>query len=642
MYNFPKKKNQKNQANTMKNKFDNWTITELIKELEKFSKKKKYGLVWEDKPEDVVNQCKEKYPVLEEVKDKELKDKSSYETNLLIEGDNYHALSVLNYTHQKKIDFIYIDPPYNTGSKDWKYNNNYVDKEDPYRHSKWISFLYHRLLLAKDLLKNNGIICVTIDDYEMPRLWLLMEEIFGEANNLGIVAIRNNPKGRKTERKVSLVHEYAIFFGRTKHAKIKKLEVEIQNKTHNYKKDENDEWYLPTNLRKPGADSLAKRKNGKISDRYYPIYVDSKTGEISVSKKFDIEIYPVDANDEKRIWRRSKDVIEKMYKEGDLWHQKIRGTDQIQFKFRGGLDGEPPQSLWIDSRFSASEHGTKVLDLILGSREKFNYPKSAYAVEECIKIACKEKNAVILDFFGGSGTTGHAVLEMNKRDNGNRQFILCTNNENDIANDVCYPRLSNVIKGYQFKGVNKEIIFEKKLNEKVLRNIDDSFEYFDSIKEEFKDKYTNYEIKVESDHLRLYGLKKISGKKDGLGGNLKYFKTAFVEAGTTDKNKINLTKKAVEMLCVKENTFDSEKINHNYKIFKNQNNHMAIIFDHKGIEDFIQHIEHIDNFFRVYIFTLSDDDFFDEFEHIKHKIKIIPIPESILRIYRRVLQKNVA
>ena len=260
--------------------YDNWSREELIKETDQLRKRKKYGLVWEDKPEDVVEQCKKELPVLEEVKSKEIITDPNKPINLLIEGDNYHALSVLNYTHKGKIDVIYIDPPYNTGAKDWKYNNDYVDGEDSYRHTKWLSFMAHRLRISKDLLSPEGIICVTIDDYEMPRLWLLIEEIFDEPNNLGVVAIRNNPKGRKTERKVSLIHEYAVFFGKSSKAKIDKLPIDPSEKTHNYKKDTDGKWYLPVNLRKQGVDSLAINKKGKISDRYYPIYVDLKNNNI--------------------------------------------------------------------------------------------------------------------------------------------------------------------------------------------------------------------------------------------------------------------------------------------------------------------------------------------------------------------------
>ncbi len=496
---------------------------QLIAEIKSLRKRKKFGLVWEDKLEDVAERCKKELPVLIEVGDKEISNDPHDPTNILIEGDNYHALSVLNYTHNGQIDFIYIDPPYNTGAKDWKYNNAFVDATDPYRHSKWLSFMEKRLRLARNLLTDKGIICVTIDDYEMPRLWALMDEIFDENNHLGTVVIRNNPKGRKTNRKVSLIHEYAIFYGKGINAKILKLEIAPEDKTHNYVQDKDGSWYLPGNLRKQGVDSLAvSPKTGKTSDRYYPIYYDPKTGKVSTKNKYSVKILPIDKDGNKRIWRRGKDVIDEMFERGDVWYQKTSYGDQIFYKFRGGLDGEPPESIWYESKFSASEHGTQMLDRILGIREAFQYPKSPYAVMECIKIATDRKDAVILDFFAGSGTTGHAVLELNKDDGGNRQFILCTNNENNICSDVCYPRIKKVIRGY----------------------------------------------------------KDSKGQKvEGLGGNLKYFRTDFVDADPTDKNKKKLTEMATEMLCLKEGTFEKITNKKAFKIYKNTNHYTGIIFD---------------------------------------------------------------
>jgi len=140
-----------------KKDYANWSKTELVKELDKLSKRKKYGIVWEDKPEQVAELCKEKLPILEEDKKKEIKTDVKKPTNILIEGDNYHALSVLNYTHKGKIDVIYIDPPYNTGARDWKYDNDYVDINDQWRHSKWLSFMEKRLKLARFLLKKTQI-----------------------------------------------------------------------------------------------------------------------------------------------------------------------------------------------------------------------------------------------------------------------------------------------------------------------------------------------------------------------------------------------------------------------------------------------------------------------------------------------------
>jgi len=480
--------------------YDNWSKEELIKELRRI-KETKYGLVWhrdlpEEKIDTLINpdartpnemfpneMAGKPFPILKEVKGKEINGDDEKPVNLLIEGDNYHSLAVLNFTHHEAVDFIYIDPPYNTGARDWMYNNNYVDITDPFRHSKWLSLMYKRLKLAKNLLKEQGVICVTIDDNELAPLWMLMNEIFDEFSHLGTVVIRNNPKGRMTARKVSLIHEYALFFGKSSHATIKKLPVAPEEKTHNYKKDKDGSWYLPVNLRKQGVDSTATNRKGKLSERYYPIYFDPKTEQISTKKKLKVEILPIDQRGEKRIWRRSKDVIDEMYEKGDLWVQKTNGGYQVYFKFRGGLEGQMPKSIWYDAKYSASEYGTQILDSIMGAREMFQYPKSPYAVKDCILAGTDKKDAIILDFFAGSGTTGHATLELNKEDGGNRQFILCTNNENNICTDVCYPRIKKVIEGY--KNLKGEWV-------------------------------------------------------EGLGGNLKYFKTDFVDYNEpTDRNKIN-------------------------------------------------------------------------------------------------------
>lgn len=350
-----------------------------------------------------------------------------------IKSDNYQAINTLKFKFQNQIQFTYLDPPYNSKSSEIIYINNY-------KHSSWATLLENRLSVTKALMKDDGIVCVTIDDYELPRLWLIMESIFGIENHLGTIAIRINPKGRKTQRKVSAVHEYAVLFGKSDKAKIKKLPKEIEDKTHNYQKDEDGSWYLPVNLRKQGADSLAEKDNGDVRDRYYPIYYNSKTGEISSKKKFDTEIWPIDGNGVKRIWRRGIDAIDKMFEDKDLWLNETANGNQIYFKFRGGLDGEPPQSIWYDAKFSASEYGTKMLDNILGVREAFDYPKSPYAVMESINIACEgTKNNYILDYFGGSGTTAISVVNNNKLHTLDNKFIVVE--MGDHFDNVVIPRI---------------------------------------------------------------------------------------------------------------------------------------------------------------------------------------------------------
>ena len=269
-----------------------------------------------------------------------------------------------------------------------------------------------------------------------------------------------------------------------------------------------------------------------------------------------------------------------MYARGDLWYKKTSYGDQVYFKFRGGLDGEPPESIWYESKFSASEHGTQLLDKILCVREAFQYPKSPHAVAECIQVASTNKNAVVVDFFAGSGTTAQAVLQLNK-DGGNRQFIICTNNENNICSDICYPRVKKVMNGY----------------------------------------------------------KDSKGQKiSGLGGNLKYYKTDFVDADPTDKNKKKLTEMATEMLCLKEGTFQKVTNKKAFKIYKNTKHYTGIIFDQMAIPDFKEAIAKLKGRFSVYVFSLGDDSFEDEFDDVKQRVKLSPIPEVILRVYRRIFK----
>jgi adenine-specific DNA-methyltransferase len=171
-------------------------VIELEAQIRKL-KKNNLGLVFENKEEDVVEQSKTKVPVLKEVVKNRIDIDEAHQNNLMIEGDNYLALSVLNYTHKKSIDLIYIDPPFNTGARDWKYNNDYVDSEDTYRHSKWLSFMNHRLRLAKELLKDTGFIACAIDHYELFTLGVLMDKIFGEQNRIGVVTVVHKPEGRQ-------------------------------------------------------------------------------------------------------------------------------------------------------------------------------------------------------------------------------------------------------------------------------------------------------------------------------------------------------------------------------------------------------------------------------------------------------------
>lgn len=562
-------------------------INRLKKELKK---KKKYGLVWEDKPEDVVEMCKEKLPVLKEIKGKEIITDKNKPVNLLIEGDNYHALSVLNYTHQGKIDVIYIDPPYNTGNKDFKYNDSFVDKEDSFRHSKWLSFIGKRLCLAKSLLKDTGSIFISIGEDEVAQLKMLLDssDLFGEQNFVSIFTRKIKGAGKSTEG-VALNNDYLLFFSKNK----KKLN--LHQKKH--------------------TDTGYKHKDKHFEQRgFYKLSQCLDYNTLQYSKLMD---YEIDINNVKYyaggqrkiweerqkgkhknidwVWRWSKRLFEfgyandfiviKKYKNKPnriytKTYQNVQISKDKNNKYQI-VEQDRTKAItsleFVDNIYS-NDNAKKELERIFNEKV-FDYPKPISLINKILEIA-SSKESIILDFFAGSGTTGHAVIELNKTDNGNRKFIICTNNEGKIAEEVCYPRIEKVIKGY--KNTKKENVV-------------------------------------------------------GLGGNLKYFKTDFVDyKESTDRNKIKLTKEAVEMLCIKEGTFESVLNSEDFKIFKNHDHYTGIIFDQLAIEDFKKAVKGIKGKISVYIFSLGDDSFEDEFEDIKQKVKLSPIPEAILKVYRRI------
>lgn len=552
-------------------------IDRLKKELKK---KKKYGLVWdsEREPEEVVEMCKEKLPVLKEVKSKEIITDKNKPINLLIEGDNYHALSVLNYTHRKKIDVIYIDPPYNTGSRDWKYNNRFVEAEDGYRHSKWLNMMEKRINVAKNLLTEKGIFVVAVDHYELFNLGLLCDKIFGEINRLGIIAVVHKSEGRNQEKFFGTSHEYMFFYAKNKKKCDFQNSILDENIAASFdKEDVKGKFKLNNYIRSGGGD-----QNLKVNKQhfFYPIYVSKDCKKITLEKKDNyVKVLPITNTGVERTWKTTKETFLERLLNGEIISQKDSNDNiQIYEKYR---ENQVIKTHWIDTRYHAIHHGTKILENILGEK-KFDFPKSLYLILDTLKLT-SSKDAIILDFFAGSGTTGHAVLQLNKDDGGNRKFILCTNNENNICENVTYPRINKVINGYK--------------------------------------KYNN------------------GDKVEGLGGNLKYFKTDFVNfKESNDRNKIRMTEEAIEMLCVKEGTFEEIENRVGFKIFKNHDHYMGIIFDQLKIKEFKKAISDIKGKFSVYVFSLGDDTFDDEFEDMKSKVKLSPIPEAILKVYRRIFK----
>lgn len=247
---------------------------ELQQEVLRLKNRKKFGLVWEDKSEKVATDCEKHLPILREIDSLAIESSDSLSTNIIIEGDNYHALSVLNYTHFGAVDVIYIDPPYNTGAKNWRYNNSYVDENDSFKHSKWISFMDKRLRLAKNLLADDGVIIMTIDDYEIENSILLLNEIFGESNHLGTIVIKNNPQGRSSPTGFQISHEYALFYGKS----VKKIGTVPRSKQQLARYNERDsigpfEWRNFRAQYSQESDSMR-----------YPIYIKKDCSDFRIPK----------------------------------------------------------------------------------------------------------------------------------------------------------------------------------------------------------------------------------------------------------------------------------------------------------------------------------------------------------------------
>ena len=565
-----------------KKDYQNWSKEKLIYEYKELSKRKKFGIVWEDKIEEVAEQCKISLPVLKDEKTKSLSADKNGINHIFIEGDNYHALSVLNYTHKKKVDVIFIDPPYNTGSQAWIYNNSYVEKEDRFRHSKWLSFMSKRLRLARNLLKDDGFFIVTIDNNELFTLGLLMDEIFGESNRVGIVTVLNNPKGRNQAKFFSENSEFLFVYAKDiSKASFNSVAISDDAQGTFTEIDNEGKFRYEPYMR---ARTVWSRENRPKN--WYPIYISKDLKEITHKKQKDYyEVFPITNNGKEMAWKNIQETFIEL-NNNDYFEAKKEGNKIIIYhKYR---EQQVLKNVWTDKKYQSEFHGTNLLKKIFGDK-RFDYPKSLYLVLDILKLTSKEK-AVILDFFAGSGTTGHAVLELNKEDGGSRQFILCTNNENNngnghggIAEGVCYPRIKKVITGYK-DSVNNNVA--------------------------------------------------------GLGGNLKYYKTVFVDDIKTDNDKRVLTSQCAEMLCLAETTFD-EVANKKglFAIYENQKQMTGIIFDEDAIVDFKKEAKKHKKPIVVYVFSYDHTYNEEDFEDLDNLEVVKPIPEVILNVYRKIYKE---
>ena len=582
--------NSNDRANLIKriNTLEGLTDKERSDLLGLLRENKTYGLVWEDKPEDVEERLREELPILTEVPERVIISEDNDAPNhILIEGDNLEALAILAYTHEGKIDVIYIDPPYNTGNKDFIYNDSYVDKEDSYRHSKWLSFMSRRLKIAKKLLSDRGVIFISIDDNEQAQLKLLCDEIFG-ADRFITNLIWQKKTGAADANGIAIITEYILVYC-----------LDPQNAKNIFSYNKN------------AFDIKRYRYTDEFEKIRGPFYYDSlDRGSIQYSDGLN---YGIEAPDGSMIfpngrlsfvndgwtWKWSKEKVE--------WGIKNKFIEIVPTnKKKNGWAVKYKIYLNVDNEGNAIEKSVPYKNLISGilnadaandiktifNSKAFSYAKPIELIKLFINLIANKKG-IILDFFAGSGTTLHATMQLNAEDGGHRQCILVTNNENNICEEVTYERNRRVIQGY-----------------------------------------TN--AKGEE----VAGLTK---------NNLRYYRTGFVGRNRSMQNMRKLVNLATDMLCIKEdlyteqNTFGGQKTYKGiFRYFDDGKKQMLVIYREEAIDELVDIIYDMDipQPIKVYVFSPSEDPWEGSFDDVSDKVELCALPQAIYNTYRRILPKK--
>lgn len=576
--------NSNDRANLIKriNTLEGLTDKERSALLGLLRENKTYGLVWEDKPEDVEERLRDELPILTEVPERAiLSEDKDAPNHIMIEGDNLEALATLTYTHEGKIDIIYIDPPYNTGNKDFRYNDIYVDKEDSYRHSKWLSFMSRRLKIAKKLLSDRGIIFISIDDNEQAQLKLLCDEVFGNKNFVADLIWSNQEGGGSSDSKLFRIkHEHIIVFSKD----ISQLDIKGVDITNEDRYKEEDEY-------------------SKVRGKYYLQKLGMGSIQYSESLNYPIiapdgsEIYPSDNNNGKKAcWRWSKEKLNWGIENGFIVIKKSKNIWTVYTKQYLNCDnnGEiiirTQRPLGIIDKFSSTQ-AAKFLESIELSK-LFNYSKPTDLIKYLIDRFV-DFNSIILDFFAGSGTTLHATMQLNAEDGGHRQCILVTNNENNICEEVTYERNRRVIQGYT-NAKGEEVAGLTKNN------------------------------------LRYY--------RTGFVGRSRSMQNM--------RKLVNLATDMLcikENLYTEQNTFGGQKTYKNvFRYFDDGKKQMLIIYREEAIDELVDIINKLDvpQPIKVYVFSPSEDPWEGSFDDVSDKVELCALPQAIYNTYRRILPKK--
>ena len=559
---------------------DGLTNDEKSALIELLRKQKKYGLLWEDKPEDVEERLREEVPVLIEDTGKAIISEDAGAPNhILIEGDNLEALTALAYTHEGRIDVIYIDPPYNTGNKDFVYNDQFVDKEDSYRHSKWLSFMSRRLRIAKRLLSDKGVIFISIDDNEQAQLKLLCDEVFGQDKFVATIPWRKRTAKSDVPHYLSQDYEWVLCYANEDYT------AGIQKETRKYYETDdfpNRPWRVH---------DLTKQTTA----------IERPNSFFTITNPKNKEEYPANPN---RTWAITKETFEEYYKQnrivfpGDYDFLKISKPALRYWKEddeakTGERFGFTTVSSYINENVGMTQDGTKDITEIFGEKA-FGFPKPLSLIKYILKISNPHfKELIILDFFAGSGTTLHATMQLNAEDGGHRKCILVTNNENNICEEVTYERNKRVIQGY---------ITPK--GEKVPG--------------------------LTSNTLRYYRTDFIS--RDRTPRNMR----ALVAASTDSlciKNDI-----------YKEAKLAGRNINPKIaRYFAEGDRSMLVIYDERAISAIVEILETVEpskEKIKVYVFSAGSYAYDDEFEEVADKVQLCALPDAIYQAYQKVLPKR--
>ena len=519
---------------------------------------KKYGLVWEEHAEKIDELIVENIPVFSEILDKKIVRSRGNKFNFILEGDNLQCLYLLEKTHKGKIDVIYIDPPYNTKNKDFIYDDKKIDSTDGFQHSKWLSFMSVRLKIAEKLLKPDGVIAISIGFHEVNGLMFLCQELF-PMRQITCVTVQTS-SGNAVANGFTVIQEYLIFI----------TPKEFEPMEIDQEKKENANPYHGMNL---AGFNQTQRPN-----QAYPIFIDSDGMVVGCGKTlqerineglyhgeksdfiFDyneapdgcVAVWPITQDGDPCVWRLIPDVFMQNWNKGYIKivpSKKGKNKYTVQY-LSGGIieqieDGiletiqKDPQipsldvigfktaasgipTIWTDKKFLTAA-GSKDIKNVFGKKVDFPFPKPVALIKE-ILMRVSHKSDIVLDFFAGTGTTAQAILELNREDDGNRRFILCTNNESNICENITYPRIEKVINGYTYTGIKEDVLYEKKFNLRLLEDSQSVLYKAQQIMEKDDKKYRKISTCFKDGIFRVIGEWDTDEGVEGVPANVKLFK----------------------------------------------------------------------------------------------------------------------